>query len=1131
MNRVYHQKTKFGRVTVILILLTLIFSLLSISCKEEKEPGQNDESSSDIAENMVDNVGSRINLALDGVPEEVLAHLKSCATSQLVENNLLASADSAAIATAVATGMMQGLGDYSDDQLSDTPNEDTSVKTPNKKIVIAAIVNKLTLELAQSLSGEELETAVGNVVAAVTGAFKTAGIDGTDMGVVAREVIAGTLQAFKEKAMDDDTMFNVSLVAIQSAIAGIGDDVNGLSGEEMNTAVKKAVAGLVYSLDAVGILKESIISNISDIISAAITGIGMADVEAGDYVGLCSSVKNGFISGLQEIGVTNIEINAIYSDIENACAEALNDLILSDPDPVTASSLISTIHLNLASIDSATNLTLTDSQKSTIKSNLDAVIANANLSTSDDLEKIIPAIIEDAAKSIADMIPQLSDEQKVDVYRNILESCQEFLIGKLSGEEAVKVLVVIAESSVNYFNGISINSDNYASSIKDIANSLTKSLDVIPLGDKSIADAAPEIVGAMVETIDLLGLTEPIELETIESIVTGAVKGISEADLNRDDLIELIGIISEQATNSAIKNKVDAGKTESELISIVDDVAKSILDGLTAAGVSTADCADMADSIIQGAASELGRVLTAEELNEALTNAVGGIINGLDEAGATDEEKATAESSATEAVDSAVSDTADPTEPKLITSDENLMTEEGADEKGSFKVSLDKKPASNITVSIVSKDTTEGTVSPSFLIFNSTNWNQTQVVFINPVDEGYVDGEIKYNIVVSTNGGARKTLIITNMDNDKVGIKVTPSKKQYSSEVGGQAWFYVNLTSQPKGPIRLRWAITIGQSSIFFNPNETRIMDFSTTNYGTPQRIIIEGKECLDCEEHASASIESQNIISLDGNDGDYPELRPETISLVNLKGGPKIMTTSAVGNDTVTVTFDAAKIDFSNDDDKFIYETVFATESITMTYARYQSRPLLIKESECFNGDNVKLNITTNPGDPTATPPVPPSSSFTFCLKFYNANTGQTASGMNNWATANGFIVSSCTGNGATPNYITCEFNGSGSTLPSSTIPQNTIFSDEKIGNASCSLNGGSGYYSSPPLLSPQTSQPAVTLNYKTLSISGANTAQFKSSSGLQPGLWYLSDKSKSYVYGGSINSASIYHYIDVAP
>ncbi len=1115
----------------IIILLLLIFMSFSIGCKDEKEPGENDESSSDIAENMVDKVGNMIDVTIDGMPDDVLSHIKSCATSQLIENDLLDSTDSAAISAAIATGMMQGLGDYSDDQLSDAPNENTSISSPNKKNVIVAIVNKLTFELGQALSGEELKTAVGSVIEIVTGNFDTAGIDGADMGVVAKEVIAVCISGLKDKGLDEESILDISLLIIQSGIAGIGGESNGLSSEEMNTAVKEAVTGLVSSLGAAAIPYESIVAGMPDIISATMTGIGEADVEATEFTGLSNSIQNGFIAGLQEMGVTNTEINTIYSDIESACDTALNDLITNNPDPITSNSLIDTIHTNLASIDSATNLTLTDSQKTSIKSSLEAVTANADLSGSDDLEKLIPVIIEDAAKSIAGLIPVLSDEQQVDVYRNILASCEEYLIGKVSGEEAIEIQVIIAESSVNYLDETSISTEGYASSIKDIAFSLTKSLNNIPLGDKSIADAVPEIVEALAETVDTLGLTDTAELETIQSIVTGTVMGIREVDLNTDDLMEIIGKISEQASESAIKNEVDAGKTGSELINFVDDVAGSILDGLIAAGVLPADCADMAGDVIRGAAKELGRVLTTEELNEALTMGVAGIVNGLDKAGATNEEKEAAERAAIDAVDSAVSNTADPAEPKLIIGDEALMTEEGSDENGSFKVSLDKKPLNKVTVSVVSKDTTEGTVSPSYILFTSANWNRKQKVIINSVDEGYVDGEIKYNIVVTTDGGIRKTLVVTNMDNDQVGIEVTPTQKQYSSEVGGQAWYYVSLTSQPRGMIRLRWAITIGQSSIFFNPNATRIMDFSTTNYGTPQRIIIEGKECLDCEEHASASIESQNIISVDGADSDYPALRPESISLVNLKGGPKIMTTDADGNDTVIVTFDGTKVDFSNDDDKFIYETVFATESVTMTYARYQSRPLLIKESECFNSGSVRLTITSDPGDPAAFPPIPPSSSFTFCLKFYNTNTGQTIPGLSSWATTNGFQMISCSGSGATPDYVSCQFSGSGSALSSSTIPQNTIFSGDKIGNASYNLTGGTGYYTSPPTITAQASQPVVALRYKTLSISGSNIARFSAAAALQPGYWYLSDMSKSYVYGGSVYGSGVYYYIQVTP
>ncbi len=1105
--------------TVIHILLVLVFMIVSIGCETEKEPGKNDSSTSDIAENMVKTVGAVMDATMDGMQDSVLNHVESCATSQLIANNLLDSSDSAAISAAIADGMMTGLGNYLDSGLYTTPIADSSVSSPQKKIAIGILVNKLTSELTQSLSGEALKTAAGNVVRIVVGAFNTTGINGNDMSVIANKVIIDSINGLNDKGLDDEAILAVSPAIIQGAIAGIGAESNNLSIVDLNTAVEESVSTFVSSLGAVGISQDSIVSKVTDIINAAIAGVGETYVDVIEYAELGESVERGFAAGLQKMGMNNSEISAIYPDIESACDTALNDLIADNPDPILSNALIDAIYDNLASIESITGLILTEPQKTSIKSNLETAITNANLSNSDDLKTIFPIIIENAAISIANILPVLTDDEKVDVYRNILETCEKYIVGKESGEDAIEVLEIIAESSITHLSKMSIDAGSYVSALENIAFGLIKPLDEIPLGDKSVSDAAPEIAGMLVGTIDVLGQSDEDNLLAISAIVTGAVVGVNQVELNKNELDELIGKICELVTANAVKNEIDAGKTDLELINAMEGIAKSVLDGLIAAGVSTSDCADMADNIIQGAASELSNVLSTEDLNEALTNAVSGIINGMDEAGASSEDKDAAVSSAVSAVDSAVSDTADPTKPKLIISDEKLMTEEGSDENGSFKVSLDKKPTETVTVSILSEDTTEGNVSPSNLLFDDTNWNQVRDVFINPVDEGYVDGEVKYQVVVTTDGGDRKTLQVTNMDNDKVGINVTPSKKQYTSEVGGQAWYYVTLTSQPNDDITLRWAINAGKSSIFFNPNTTRILEFTPSNYNVPQMIILEGKICGTCLDHASAVIESQNIISVNGTDTEYPELDPKSISLVNLKRGPVIMTMDADADSIMSVNFDGSNVDFTNDDDNFIYETVFTTESITMKYAKYQSRPLLIKEGGCFDSNNVRINVSG----------VAPNLTFNFCLRFYNANTSYTNSGASSWASANGFS-SSCSGSGD-PNYVTCQFNGSG-VFSASNIPKNTIFSDDKVGNSEYSLSG-SGYDTSPPSI-PQQSQPTVTLNYRPLSISGSRTAQFSSSSSLQSGFWYLSDKSKSFVlsssyYPSSYYNPSNYYYIEV--
>jgi hypothetical protein len=57
---------------------------------------------------------------------------------------------------------------------------------------------------------------------------------------------------------------------------------------------------------------------------------------------------------------------------------------------------------------------------------------------------------------------------------------------------------------------------------------------------------------------------------------------------------------------------------------------------------------------------------------------------------------------------------------------------------------LTSQPSSDVTVPISSNDTTEGTVSPTSLLFTPTNWSTAQTVTVTGVDDLVDDGDVAY---------------------------------------------------------------------------------------------------------------------------------------------------------------------------------------------------------------------------------------------------------------------------------------------------------------------------------------------------------------------------------------------------
>src|SRR4029077_2887097 len=74
-----------------------------------------------------------------------------------------------------------------------------------------------------------------------------------------------------------------------------------------------------------------------------------------------------------------------------------------------------------------------------------------------------------------------------------------------------------------------------------------------------------------------------------------------------------------------------------------------------------------------------------------------------------------------------------------------VTTEAGG--TATFTVVLTARPTANVTMGLISADTTEGTVNPASVTFTSDNWNTPQTVTITRVNDTLDDGDTAYDIV------------------------------------------------------------------------------------------------------------------------------------------------------------------------------------------------------------------------------------------------------------------------------------------------------------------------------------------------------------------------------------------------
>ncbi|NBV76265.1 MAG: hypothetical protein EBR59_10015, partial [Methylococcaceae bacterium] len=177
----------------------------------------------------------------------------------------------------------------------------------------------------------------------------------------------------------------------------------------------------------------------------------------------------------------------------------------------------------------------------------------------------------------------------------------------------------------------------------------------------------------------------------------------------------------------------------------------------------------------------------------------------------------------------------------LLVTPDTLTTQESG-QSGSFTVSLKNQPVSPVTVYFSGLDTTEGELSSKQLTFSSANWNTPQTVSVKGVDDPWADGDIQYNLSLTSASSdpnfnnKTATVSVKNLDNEVVGLIVDKSTLTTSEpDVADQ--FNVVLKTQPLTNV------TVTLSGL--DETEGRLsadkLVFTPDNWNKPQTIIVTG--------------------------------------------------------------------------------------------------------------------------------------------------------------------------------------------------------------------------------------------------------------------------------------------------
>jgi hypothetical protein len=232
-----------------------------------------------------------------------------------------------------------------------------------------------------------------------------------------------------------------------------------------------------------------------------------------------------------------------------------------------------------------------------------------------------------------------------------------------------------------------------------------------------------------------------------------------------------------------------------------------------------------------------------------------------------------------------------------VTNLSNNTTESGA--TGVFSVVLGTQPTDNVTMTVTSSDTSEGTVSKSSLTFTSDNWSTPQSVTVTGVDDVVIDGNINYSILLGTTSSNDATynnlspgnVSATNNDNDSASIELSAISR-HTTEAGQTATFTMTIASQPSADV----SISLTSSDTTEGTVSPSSVTFTSLNWLTPQTITVTGVDDVLVDGTISYTIVTGSGVSADSN---YNGLSVPEVSVQNDDNDTGVVEPSTISGNT----------------------------------------------------------------------------------------------------------------------------------------------------------------------------------------------------------------------------------------
>lgn len=292
-----------------------------------------------------------------------------------------------------------------------------------------------------------------------------------------------------------------------------------------------------------------------------------------------------------------------------------------------------------------------------------------------------------------------------------------------------------------------------------------------------------------------------------------------------------------------------------------------------------------------------------------------------------------------------------------------------------FTVVLTNQPSSNVTLSVVSEDSSETRVQPSTVTFTPATWNIPRTVNVIGVDDPHTDGNQQTQITVAVVDASSDDLFdllpdtafeVTTEDDENTGFLITVSENEtLVSEAGTTDTIGVTLSRPPVSDV----VLAVQSSDVGEVTANPATLTFTPENWNVSQTVLLTGVDdpLVDNDQLSVLTVSVIDELSEDS----FDESLHQTVSVTTKNDDSAGFAVSVTGGSTevseagtadvfsvVLTAQPAANVVIAASVDR-IGEITLPTSSLTFTPANWnvpQAISVLGSDDNMVDGDQTSL-------------------------------------------------------------------------------------------------------------------------------------------------------------------------------